>query len=368
MNSPAAGHLPNEEMSFDYNSLGNAVTMQASDSSGNGTQLVSLTQYNPFGQVLRTNLQDASNPNQVSVTNTYANGTNRLDTTQAQRATSTNYSIANRVYTYNQVGDITKIADTPQGAAADVQCFRQDYIQRLTDAWTPSSGDCTPQPATTGLGGAAPYWTSWTFDDTGNRRTQVQHAPAGDTTTTSTYPASGDPRPHAIQTQTTSTTAGTTQTYNYDENGSTKSRGPAGSGQTFTYDAEGHVATATEANGSSSSYLYDADGARLITREPTGTTLTIGDTELVVNTGSTTAVGTRFYTYNGQVIATRNANSGLSWKLTDHQGTTYATVSAANLAVTRRWQDPYGVNRGTPPSSTWPDKHGFVDGFQNTTD
>ncbi|WP_326954081.1 RHS repeat-associated core domain-containing protein [Amycolatopsis sp. NBC_01286] len=36
------------------------------------------------------------------------------------------------------------------------------------------------------------------------------------------------------------------------------------------------------------------------------------------------------------------------------------------MAVTRRWRDPYGTTRGTPPS-TWPDKHGFLGGYQNTT-
>ncbi|MER6799633.1 RHS repeat-associated core domain-containing protein [Amycolatopsis mediterranei] len=88
--------------------------------------------------------------------------------------------------------------------------------------------------------------------------------------------------------------------------------------------------------------------------------------ELFVPTGGTFATGTRFYSYNGQVIATRASSGGLSWKLSDHQGSTYATVDAGNLAVTKRWQDPYGISRGTPPS-TWPDKHGFVGGYQNTT-
>jgi len=43
-----------------------------------------------------------------------------------------------------------------------------------------------------------------------------------------------------------------------------------------------------------------------------------------------------------------------------------ATVDAGNLAVTKRWQGPYGLNRGTQ-ASTWPDKHGFIGGYQTTT-
>jgi hypothetical protein len=77
---------------------------------------------------------------------------------------------------------------------------------------------------------------------------------------------------------------------------------------------------------------------------------------LFVPTGGFFASGTRFYSYNGQVIAIRTSSGGISWKLADHHGMTYATVDAANPAVSKRWQDPYGTNRGTPPS-IWPDKH-----------
>ncbi|WP_233225975.1 RHS repeat-associated core domain-containing protein [Amycolatopsis sp. CA-126428] len=41
-------------------------------------------------------------------------------------------------------------------------------------------------------------------------------------------------------------------------------------------------------------------------------------------------------------------------------------MDAANLAVNKRWQDPYGGDRGTAVS-TWPDKHGFLGGYQNAT-
>ncbi len=361
--SPEVGGLPGETLSIDYYTGGAPKSLYSSAE----TKLVSNTGYNPFGQPLRTEFNDSASPYQVAVTNTYENGTNRLATVQAQRSTSSNFWITNRVYTYNAVGNTTKIADTPPGDPADTQCFRQDYLQRLTEAWTPSSGDCAAQPTKAGVGGAAPYWTSWALDDTGNRKTQVQHTAAGDVTTNSTYPAPGEKRPHAVQAVTTDGPNGKTQTnYGYTETGSTETRGPTGSAQTFTYDAEGHVATAKEANGAESSYLYDADGNLLITKDPSGTTLSIGDTELWVPTGGFFASGTRFYSYNGQVIATRTSSGGLNWKLADHHGTTYATVDAANLAVTKRWQDPYGGGRGTA-ASTWPDKHGFLGGYQNTT-
>ncbi|WP_239154855.1 hypothetical protein [Amycolatopsis sp. FDAARGOS 1241] len=113
-------------------------------------------------------------------------------------------------------------------------------------------------------------------------------------------------------------------------------------------------------------YTYDADGNLLLTKDPTGTTLTMNDQELFRATGTSSTVGTRFYTFNGAPVAERNFKTGLSWSMTDTQNTTYATVNADTLAVTQRRQDPYGVPRGPAPS-TWPDKHGYLGGYQNTT-
>ncbi|MBY8854689.1 hypothetical protein K7G98_43120, partial [Saccharothrix sp. MB29] len=78
-------------------------------------------------------------------------------------------------------------ADTPEGRPADTQCFAYDHLRRMNEAWTPASGDCTAPRSTAALGGAAPYWHSWTFDKTGNRLTETRHAAAGDTTRTTTY-------------------------------------------------------------------------------------------------------------------------------------------------------------------------------------
>jgi RHS repeat-associated protein len=364
--SPAKGGLPQEEMLHLYDTLGNPTELFATDTSGDSSHLVSETDYNPYGQVLRNNFADPADPNQVSVTNTYRDGNNRLASTIAQRATATNYAIANRAYTYDPAGNITQIADTPQGATSDVQCFNYDYLKRLTQAWTPSSADCAATPTSTGLGGAAPYWASWTFDLTGNRRTQVQHAPGGDTTSTSTYPDSGQLQPHAVQNVSTTAPTGQTQnSYSYDDAGNTKTTGSSPASQRYTYDAEGHVATATDVSGKTNSYIYDTDGNRIITKDPSGETLSVGDLELFVPKGSTSSSGTRVYSYNDHPIAERTMAAGLTWLINDSQDTTYASVIAATLAVSKRWQDPYGNNRGSPV--VWTDKHGYLGGLQNAT-
>lgn len=56
----------------------------------------------------------------------------------------------------------------------------------------------------------------------------------------------------------------------------------------------------------------------------------------------------------------------MQWVVPDEHGTTLATIDAGNLSVNKRWQDPFGNLRGTPPQS-WPDKHGFVGGYNEVT-
>src|SRR4029079_8347793 len=124
------------------------------------------------------------------------------------------------------------------------------------------NADCTAAPSVGALGGAAPYWKSWTFDGTGvdassgNRITQTTHAAGGDTVVTSAYGFAS--HPHAVS-QTTTTVNGTTTgtgSYTYDEDGNPPTRpGPHGQ-QALTWDAERHLASLTDTAGSAT-YLYD---------------------------------------------------------------------------------------------------------------
>ncbi|MFD0200196.1 MULTISPECIES: RHS repeat-associated core domain-containing protein [Saccharothrix] len=360
VSSPGVGGLPAETIYRDYDALGMPTESYATSGSA-GTKLVSLTTYNPFGQVLRTNFADADDPKQVSTTHTYDDFTARLTSTLAVRATTTDQYVINRAYTYNQVGDVTEVDDTST-AVPDNQCFGYDYLRRLTSAWTPSSGNCSVAPSVTGLGGPAPYWTDWTYDTTGNRKKQTKHTTAGDTVTEFAYPEPGQPRPHAVTSTTTTNPDGSksTATYGYNAMGSTEAR----PGHELRHDQEGRVAVDKDtATDKESTYLYDADGNRLISKEAAGTTLYLVDVELFVPTGSTTATGTRYYTHGGENVARRTAGK-LTWTVEDHQGTALRAVDAATLAVTKRYQDPFGVARGPLPGS-WPDRHGFIGGVQD---
>ncbi len=85
-------------------------------------------------------------------------------------------------------GNVTQISDTTTLAGtgkADTQCFTYDGHQRLTEAWTPADANCAPENRTTAnLGGAAPYWTGYTYNTAGQRATETTHTANGSTTAT----------------------------------------------------------------------------------------------------------------------------------------------------------------------------------------
>jgi hypothetical protein len=85
----------------------------------------------------------------------YQPGTNRLSQSFVDREGIGPGNLSQVSYTYDPAGNIAKAADAPTNQTADTQCFNYDYLRRLTQAWTPGSGDCTAAPAAAGLGGAA---------------------------------------------------------------------------------------------------------------------------------------------------------------------------------------------------------------------
>ncbi|MFI7523948.1 polymorphic toxin-type HINT domain-containing protein [Micromonospora globbae] len=303
---------------------------------------------------------------------TYYDLTTRRRTRTAIQPETAAGTVSDRNYTYDDAGNITSIADTPQIGTADTQCFRHDMLGRLTSAWTPkASVTCATDPTVGNLGGPAPYWLDWTFDAVGNRIKEESHTSAGDTTRTYTIPGGGPNvvRPHAV-TQVTTTAPGqnpVTTNYAYDSTGNTICRPagttantcPPGSGsQDLTWDTEGRLATVTQAGNTVETNIYNADGNRLIRRDATGTTLYLPGQEIRRDKSSITT-GTRYYTFNGQTIASRNLN-GLTWVYSDHQGTQHTVINTASQAVTSRRQTPYGQPRGTQPA--WPNPKGFVGG------
>ncbi|WP_156213095.1 RHS repeat-associated core domain-containing protein [Lentzea aerocolonigenes] len=360
VNSGGTTIVPGESVETFYNAFGLPDRTTGGLYTGEAGHYVTGTNYSALGEVLQETYDSEDSKNNLWVTNFYEEGTRRLERTIADRETPTAYRIADRNYSYDAAGNISRIADTPEGGPSDIQCFAYDYLRRMTSAWTPGSGDCSAAKSTSTLGGAAPYWMSWTFDKTGNRLTQTSHATAGNTVNSFTYPAAGAAQPHTVSKVDTTGPNGTSQdTFGYDTAGNTTSRRISGNTQTLEYDVEGRVSKVKNADGKESTYLYDADGNRLIAREPSATTLYVFGQEIRLEAGTSTPSWTRYYSHNGHVVAQRNSISGLKWLVTDHQGTEIAAVTAGNLAVASRRQTPFGESRGS--AASW-NQHGFVGG------
>jgi len=318
--------------------------------------VVAGSDHSPYGELLRADL--GSNYS-VMWHQQFATGTRRLQTSWVARGGQAGYDY-DAAYSYDDAGNVLKVADTPDGGTSDVQCFDYDGLRRMTEAWTPSSGNCATARSVSALGGAAKYWNSYSFDAVGNRTGLVERG-AGTTTSTYTYPGSGQARPHAT-TQVTATGADAgTSTYGYDAAGNMTTRDRAGEpAQSLTWDAEGELATVVEGGTTAGSNVYTADGERLLRTEGGSTTLYLpGGQEVTLAGGSVTTK--RYYTFEGSTVAVRTAGgaSGMTTVVADHHGTGTVQVDQASNTVVRRYTTPFGDTRGGQAS--WTGDHGFLD-------
>nr|BFE57982.1 RHS repeat-associated core domain-containing protein [Dactylosporangium thailandense] len=374
--SPAAGGLAAETTLVGYNALG--MTDNLSTFYGTDTRrwlvertsfdaLAQPTQYTLFNSTVTTDDNDSNGP-RTYLSRSYELETGRVTNLKTQRDQVSPNTVSDLNYTYNDVGTITKIADTPAGGTADTQCFTHDRYERLTEAWTPASGDCSTGPAAT-TGGPAPYRVNYEYDTIGRRTKQTQYdTAAGTATSTYTYPTGTTPatttRPHTVTGVSTSDDNGThAASYTYDNAGNTLTRPGAHGTQTLQWDTEGHLSSVTDTAGSTS-FLYDADGARLIRKDASGKTLYLPDMELRYNTQTAAKTCTRYYSFGGTIIGQRTT-SGLTWLSSDGQGTADVSIDATTQALTRRRQMPFGEMRGA--AVTWPNERGFVGGTNDPT-
>lgn len=347
--------------------------------------IVSGTSYDAFGDVVQTELsQSVGGTQRVWLTNGY-DGLRRPQWFRADD-TSSNTALINLDYQYDPSGKITRIRDNaPNQSSPDNQCFAYGDWNRLSHAWTSKSGQCDAATRTlSNIDGAAPYWHSYTYNDaSGTRATSTQHYPpaspvGGKNGAVTTYAYGGAcdggaAGPHAL---TSVAVNGVAQAHCVNARGdATHWWSPAGARTDLTWNAEGKVAKTVQGS-TTTSYLYDADGALLIKRpgaDPTGsstdgvTTLYLGDLEVqVTKAGSTySAKSLRYYQYNGQQVAVRTGTSASSTSTVtltagDHHGTANATWKATAVAErTKRHSDPFGRSRDTT-APTWVDDKGFL--------
>ncbi|MEU9992859.1 polymorphic toxin-type HINT domain-containing protein [Streptomyces sp. NPDC048045] len=368
--APAAGGLAAETVSYTYDSTGHQLTSKGT------TGYLQGAAFSPQGDLRQLTLgtDGSSSAKKAYLTWDYEEGTRRLTRSYVTDDVH-GYMPQELKFAQDDAGNVTSIFDaTTQGgtAKADYQCFAYDGNRRMTEAWTPKTADCAASGRkVSNLDGAAPYWTSYTYTDAGQRRTETQHVTSGDKTTTYTYNDTTDNKPHTLD----KTTGARPATYSYDSSGNTTSRpGPpdpktqATGQQTLAWNTEGDLTKLTEGT-KETSYLYDANGELLIRRAKGDgeTVLYLGaGTELHLTAKGTTrtASGTRSYTANGQTIAVRTAASGasatkLSFLAADHHGTSSIALDSATYAVTKRYNTPFGAPRDPKPTA-WPDDKAFL--------
>ncbi|WP_051367095.1 RHS repeat domain-containing protein [Hamadaea tsunoensis] len=358
----AFGGLADETVTYAYNTLGMPTTV-----SGLNTYATD-AQYQRNGQLSTLNLTSSGAKNVLQYW-TYEPGTTRLANHQVLGDFGANIYASDVDYAYDNAGNVLSVQDHTAkhgGGKDDDQCFRYDGYRQLLAAWTPSTGDCAATPTVGGLDGPAPYWVTYAYNAIGGRTQEASYASGGTTTSTYAYPGSGVAavRPHTVNSVTTTGPGAGTSGYTYNATGELATRNVAGKpGQTLNWDEEGHLASVADTGGTTS-YVYDADGNRLIGKESTGTTLYLGDTEYTAPSSGAVA-GTRYYTHGSAGLIAVRTSAGLYWQAVDQQGTSQLSFRSTDLSRTQRRSLPFGGNRGGPV--TWVGTRGFVGGTTDGT-
>ncbi|WP_423461987.1 RHS repeat domain-containing protein [Promicromonospora sp. MS192] len=393
---PRSGGLLAELVRTTYDSANQAEAMVGG---ADGAYVVE-SEYSEYGDLL---FADIGGNFSVGARWTYDIHTRRLTEQSVTREGAGGDDVVAR-YSYDAAGNVLGIKNNPTatGVRADRQCFDYDGLRRLTNAWTPSNGDCATSNRTeANLGGADPYWTSYTYDAVGNRKSATQHALAadgGDQTSTYAYPAPGGAagsKPHAVTGVTTKAADGTTtgtSTFSYDASGNMTGRALAGqSAQTLAWDAEGELTSvAQDGNGDGDTadanetdkYLYSADGERLVRTQDGASTLYLpGGAELTAYADGRAPTANRYYAFAGKTITVRAAVGALGQTtvIPDHHGTPMLQVNQATNTATRQYTDPFGATRGAVAgdadadgrldgtSPAWVGDHGYLDKPEDTS-
>ena len=368
---PQAGGIGAETVTSIYNGIGLPATLTGVIN-GVSKPYVTATSFTQLGQLAKRYTGSAAG--EARRTYTYETDTGRLATVMSKSGTALT-TVQDDRYTYDAIGNATRVAEhNAAGALAVAECFSYDKLNRLTQAFTTTAATCASNPAAGTANGVEPYHLGWTYNDIGNRITETNKLTASPVTRTSGYPTSGatTDRPHA-PTSVTTTGDPTPDTATYDAAGNTDVRTIDGLTGDFTWDAFGrldHADIQRTTGIEQTSYLYDAEGQRLLRKEPSATTLYLDGMELkltTAGTGTGTVNATRYYSHGGAPIAARTA-SNLTWILNDTQASAEIAVDATTGTTTRRRYLPFGADRS--PNGiiqSWPTDRGFLNKTKDTS-
>ncbi|MEV4440590.1 hypothetical protein AB0K09_16505, partial [Streptomyces sp. NPDC049577] len=226
---PAVGGLPQEDLTpgYTYNA-----SLPVSLAAGTDA-LISAVGYDHYGRVVREEFGEFAR--HLYNTYEYDEHTNALTRAVTDRDTAPQ-RVEDTRYSYDVAGNVVSIS-TGSGQdsdrVTDTQCFITDALRRITEAWT-TTDKCATSASAAAVGGPDAYWTSYTYDAVGNRKTEVQHktsnGPTGDVTRTYAASATGK---HNLPSVSQNGPGGSSEeVYSYDQAGNTISRKTgSGSGQ-----------------------------------------------------------------------------------------------------------------------------------------
>ncbi|TQS09298.1 DNRLRE domain-containing protein [Microbispora hainanensis] len=337
---PAAGGLPAETLTSTYTDLDLPQAMTSN--LGGGFTYVGSTTYDSTGR-LKERSYGANGKIKRELEWNPATGWLDRIRTRTQADTSGPVTAQDDRYEYDPSGEITKILDAAAasgGSTGQYECFTYDGLHRLSQAWTTTATACGTSTATADNQGIDPYAQSYTYDAVGNITSLTN---SGQTDAYS-YPQPGSSavRPNAVS---SITGQGGTDTYAYDAAGQLTSRTVGGKAGSFTWNELGQLDKAT-INGQDTTMVYDADGERLIRRDPGGkATLYLGSMEIEVNGSAIT--GKRYYTTpDGSTVAMRTGGDGVTWLMSGLHESTQLAVSDTTGKVSRERYLPFGQRRG----------------------
>ncbi|MEH0579166.1 ricin-type beta-trefoil lectin domain protein [Streptomyces sp. B21-108] len=289
----ADGNLPAEDIDYGYTQQGNLDGIGGFINSANTPAYLDTAVHDAFGRVLQANYGPTGK--ELATFAQYDATTGRVTQTSSMVQTSaTALDVVN--LRYNQAGELTAADDLQNNTAHDTQCFTYDSFQRLTAAWTDTGGIADPTAATVGavggcntarvqttttapitattVGGAAPYWQTYTYDQLGDRTGTVNHDTTGnalnDITQSIAYPGVNGTAPATLPDQ-----AGTATL--------TNSAGTATITSTYADPAYGNVNAG------------DTMSRKVTTTGPLSTAFTIsgGGKRCVDDAGASTTAGTK---------------------------------------------------------------------------
>jgi RHS repeat-associated protein len=275
-------------------------------------------------------------------------------TTYTPPAGGTPVTVQNLAYSWDQHGNMVGRADTVN-SLSEAYCY--DGLNRLGDVQSGSTtcsfgGNTTTQLNYTTTSGSSPVTTA----DIGNI---IYKSDIGNYT----YPATGQPQPHGVQTITNPSTGATLYTITYDSVGKVLKDGL--SGTTLTYTPFQMPLKVKAASGASYTVQYDADHHRIMrTAGSADLAIYLPDSDLSVNTSTSKTIWNTYFMAGGQRVGSdtgAQTSSGITLTTeyfeNDYQNSislvTADNFSGANPKVNQGF-DAFGHPRSVTGTDTTP--------------